>query len=132
MRGGFDDTEKGFHISTGKKWTLKMSKEDETTPGPVYRTEYLNSIARKIDVTNELKNGSFGAFKERQRTIPYKGFEGAYLGQNSPGPTLYGDTRVSRVKESLSVTRASQKYSMPKNERFHSLKKMNGPSPAAY
>ena len=33
----FDKTkESGFTMSTGKKWTLKMSKEDETTPGPVY------------------------------------------------------------------------------------------------
>ena len=33
----FDKTkEKGFSMSTGKTWTLKMSKEDETTPGPVY------------------------------------------------------------------------------------------------
>lgn len=35
----FDKTkEMGFTMSTGKKWTLKMSKEDETTPGPVYQT----------------------------------------------------------------------------------------------
>ena len=93
----------------------------------------MNSISRKVDTTDELKNGSFGAFKDRQRTIPYKGFESAYLGQNSPGPSFYGDVRgSSKVQESLSMTRASQKYSMPKNQRFHELTKMNGPSPAAY
>lgn len=33
----FDKTKThGFSMSTGKTWTLKMSKEDETTPGPVY------------------------------------------------------------------------------------------------
>ena len=33
----FDKTkESGFTMCTGKKWTLKMSKEDETTPGPAY------------------------------------------------------------------------------------------------
>ena len=35
----FDKTkESGFTMSTGKRWTLKMSKDDETTPGPVYQT----------------------------------------------------------------------------------------------
>ena len=67
-------------MSTGKTWTLKMSKEDETTPGPVYQTQYLRSIARQVDKTDELKNGSFGSYRERQRVIPNKGFENAYLG----------------------------------------------------
>ena len=51
--------------TTGKCWTLKMSKEDETTPGPVYSTQYLRSVAHKVDKTDELKNGSFGAFRDR-------------------------------------------------------------------
>lgn len=42
-----------------------MSKEDETTPGPVYSTQYLRSVAHKVDKTDELKNGSFGAFRDR-------------------------------------------------------------------
>ena len=42
-----------------------MSKEDETTPGPAYQTQYLNSISRQVDKTDELKNGSFGAYKDR-------------------------------------------------------------------
>lgn len=28
----------GFSMTQGKKWTLKDSKEDETTPGPKYDT----------------------------------------------------------------------------------------------
>ena len=34
----FDNKSNGYSISTGKCWTLKMSKEDETTPGPIYDT----------------------------------------------------------------------------------------------
>ena len=52
-------------MSTGKKWTLKMSKADETTPGPVYDTQHLGSISRKVETTQELKNGTFGCFKDR-------------------------------------------------------------------
>ena len=101
-------------MSTGKKWTLKMSKEDETTPGPAYQTQYLRSLARGSDTTDELKNGSFGAFKERQRVIPTKGFEKAFLGESSPGPSLYNGSEIAKVKAALSVTKASQKYSVPK------------------
>lgn len=32
-----------------KKWTLKDSKEDQTTPGPKYETQYINSINSAID-----------------------------------------------------------------------------------
>lgn len=93
----FADKFAGFSMSTGKKWTLKMSKDDETTPGPAYDTQYLGSITKKVEMTEELKNGSFGAFKERQRQIPYKGFEKAYLGSYSPGPSAYNSSTMSRV-----------------------------------
>ena len=85
----FDNKTNGFSISTGKKWTLKISKQDETTPGPVYSTEYVASVQNQVDHTEELKNGTFGSFKDRQRTIPNRGFEKAYLGYASPGPSLY-------------------------------------------
>ena len=86
----FDKTkESGYTMSTGKKWTLKLTKEDETTPGPVYQTQYLRSMGRAVDLTDELKNGSFGDFRHKQRVIPNKGFEHAYLGLSSPGPTAY-------------------------------------------
>ena len=64
-RGFIEDPRHGFTMSTGKCWTLKMSKEDETTPGPAYNTQYLNSISRKVDMTDELKQSSFGAFKDK-------------------------------------------------------------------
>lgn len=47
-----DDKLAGFSMSTGKKWTLKMSKEDETTPGPAYDTQYLRSMTHKVDHTD--------------------------------------------------------------------------------
>ena len=101
-------------MSTGKTWTLKLSKDDETTPGPAYQTQYLHSMAKKGDDTAELKNGSFGAFRDRQRTIPNKGFEKAFLGVTTPGPNLYSGSQTTHLKASLSVARNSQKYSVPK------------------
>ena len=88
----------GYSISSGKCWTLKMDKEDETTPGPVYQTQYLRSIAKHVDGTDELKNGTFGALKDKQRTIPYNGLDVAYLGQDSPGPLIYNGADSAKIK----------------------------------
>ena len=82
-------------------------------------------------MTDELKNGSFGAYRDKQRTIPTKGFEKAYLGSNSPGPSIYGSMEQAKVKAQLSVTRNSQKFSVPRQERFQVPKKPS-PSPATY
>ena len=84
-----------------------------------------------MDRTDELKNGTFGAFRDRQRTIPSKGFENAYLGTASPGPQMYQGLETAKVKAALSVTRHSQKYSIGKEKRFQH-KKVLGPSPAQY
>ena len=97
-KSDFEDGTKGFDMTRGKCWTLKITKEDQTTPGPVYETQHLNSITRKMEMTDELKNGSFGAYREKQRTIPTKGFEKHYLGQSSPGPSLYGSMEQAKVK----------------------------------
>jgi hypothetical protein len=43
------DSKAGFSITLGKKWTLKDSKEDETTPGPIYNTQYINSVNNMVD-----------------------------------------------------------------------------------
>jgi len=119
-------------MSTGKCWTLLTEKEAETTPGPNYETQYLNSIIRKVDTTEELKNGSFGTFKDKQRTIPYSGLEKAYIGCESPGPSVYGSMDQAKVKAALSGTRMSQKFSVPKNERFSPEISCKKPSPATY
>lgn len=128
----FLDGGKGFSMSSGKCWTLHLEKDDETTPGPAYSTQYLNSIARKVDTTTELKQGTFGTFRAKQRTIPNKGLEKAFMGCSSPGPTAYNGSETAKVKSQLSVSKNSQKYSMPKNERFHELSKFNGPAPSHY
>lgn len=106
------DNKGRHHITSGKCWTLKMSKEDEQNPGPAYQTQYLRSIAKQVEDTDELKNGSFGAHKTKQRTIPNKGFEVAYLGEDSPGPMFYNSNKMAKVKAALSVTRNSNKYSV--------------------
>merc|ERR1712060_594467 len=122
----------------GDKEALAKYRHDwrvvEKTPGPNYDTQYIGSIHKHVDMTDTMKNGTFGAFRDRQRTIPFKGFETAYLGENSPGPQLYNAAQGghSKVAETVSVTRASQKYSMPKEPRFHSLKKFVGPAPSTY
>ena len=91
-----------------------MTKEDEENPGPAYQTQYLRSIAKQVEDTDELKNGSFGAYKSKQKTIPNKGLEVAYLGEDSPGPMLYNSNQIAKVKAALSVTRNSNKYSVGK------------------
>ena len=72
-------------------------------------------------MTDELKNGSFGGERSKQRTIPNKGFEGAYLGQDSPGPMLYNSNKMAKIKASLSCTRNSNKYSMGKEKKFFAM-----------
>ena len=64
-RSDFDDKSRGFDMTRGKCWTLKITKNDQTTPGPVYETQHLNSMSKKVEQTDELKNGSFGAFREK-------------------------------------------------------------------
>ena len=100
---------------------MKTTKADEKTPGPAYQTQYLRSIAKQVEDTDELKNGSFGAFKSKQRTIPNKGFEVAYLGEDSPGPMLYNSNKMAKIKAALSVTRNSNKYSIGKEKKFFSM-----------
>ena len=34
----FDNKTNGYTMSSGRKWTLKTSKKNETTPGPIYDT----------------------------------------------------------------------------------------------
>lgn len=63
-RSEFDE-KRGFDMTRGKCWTLKITKEDETTPGPVYETQHLNSMTRRVEQTEELKNGSFGAYRDK-------------------------------------------------------------------
>lgn len=94
-------------------------------PGPVYQTQYLRSIAKRVEDTKELKNGSFGAEKSKQRTIPTKGFERAYLGLDSPGPTKYNSGKLAKVKAALSGTLSSKKFSIGKvsNHRRHIIVK---------
>jgi hypothetical protein len=40
-------------------------------------------------MTEKLKSSSFGIYRAKQKAIPYKGFEGSYLGIESPGPFVY-------------------------------------------
>ena len=44
----FDNKLNGYSISSGRCWTLKTSKKDETTPGPIYDTQYLDSVTEKV------------------------------------------------------------------------------------
>ena len=37
-KSDFEDPTRGFDMTRGKCWTLKITKEDQTTPGPVYET----------------------------------------------------------------------------------------------
>ena len=52
-------------IGLGKKFQLKTDKIDETTPGPIYKAEYVGSIKQKLDTTDERINSTFGCDKEQ-------------------------------------------------------------------
>ena len=73
-------------MTTGKAWTLKDSKADETTPGPAYQTQYLQSIHYKCAKTEPKEMSTFGYFRAKQYQVQYKGLEKQYLGTESPGP----------------------------------------------
>ena len=53
------------------------------------------------------------------------------MGQNSPGPTIYGSVNQAKVKERLSMTRYAQKFSVPRQSRFHDPKLLT-PGPNDY
>ena len=104
---------KGFSMSTGKKWTLHIEKRDDVNPGPIYQTQYLQSIDYQVQNTNEMAVSSFGTNRDKLHLVPMKGQEGVRYGRHSPGPMAHysagGDLR-----NTLSVTKNSQKFSIPK------------------
>ena len=89
-------------------------------------------MTHQVEKTCELKRSSFGAYRQKQRVIPNKGFEKAYLGVNSRGPTIYGSPEQAKLKEKLSVTRNSNKHSVPRTTRFGPLTKNDKPAPTSY
>lgn len=117
-------------MTTGKTWTLKDSKEDQTTPGPVYQTQYLQSVHYKCANTEPKKNSTFGHFRAKQYQVQYKGLERMYLGTESPGPFSYCDNKFpGDLKPVLSVCRTPQKYTFPRKTRMAERKKDDGPNP---
>lgn len=45
--------ELGTGMFTGKRWTLKMSKDDETTPGPAYNPKIAETLIYQSNVSKE-------------------------------------------------------------------------------
>ena len=121
-------------MTTSKPWTLKDSKEDQTTPGPVYQTQFLQSIHYTCDKTKTAINGTFGSDRKRQYTVQHKGLEKHYFGTESPGPfARYGEKKsISELKPVLSVCKNSEKYSFPKKPRIAKDSKVDGPNPQYY
>ena len=104
---------------------MKDSKEDETTPGPIYNTQYINSINSLVDNTSSKTRGNFGL--SRDETIDSR------HSKPSPGPAkYYCDYSGHRVK--LSVKKTAQEFSVPKNDRglLVVVKKENSPNPQSY
>ena len=119
-------------MGTGKCWTLKDSKEDEQTPGPIYQTQYLGSITHSVNSTFERKQGTFGAERHKRYPVPYKGMEDEFMGKESPGPQLY-TIEPRLLNQTTSMTRSSQKFSIPLEARFkENSRERDIPSPTAY
>ena len=68
-------------MSTGKKWTLNIEKDDDVNPGPIYDTQYLQSIDHKVQNTTELLNSTFGTNRDKNKIVPMKGQESAKYGR---------------------------------------------------
>jgi len=62
--------------STGLKWTLKIGKEFETTPGPKYKNNKASSIYYS----------SMGGSREDIKERIFKGMEKDLYCRESPGP----------------------------------------------
>lgn len=111
----------GFSITSSKKWTLKDSKEDETTPGPKYEIQYLNSVTDGFK-----RRGKFGI--SRDESIESRATENKIM--VSPAK-YYADYIGQRIK--LSHRRLPQQYSMPKGDRgLLSGSTSEGPTPQSY
>ena len=54
------------------------------------------------------------------------------MGKDSPGPGVYESDSTALIKSTLSVTKTSQQYSIPRNERFSYLGKSAVPAPNSY
>ena len=102
-------------MTDSKKWTLKTSKEDETNPGPIYKTNYYRSIAHANDRLENKPNSSFGINRDERYETIYKGMEKYYLSRHSPGPGTYSMQKNSMGEvPQLSNSKIAQRYSMPK------------------
>ncbi len=67
----------GVHIGYGNKFSLKTSKDDETTPAAIYSNDLVTSIAYK-NIVEPKKDSSFGQTYDKYSNICYKGMEKAF------------------------------------------------------
>ena len=54
------------------------------------------------------------------------------MGKDSPGPGVYESDSTGLIKSTLSVTKQSSQYSVPREERFSYLGKSAVPAPNSY
>ena len=83
------DSYKKVGLGYGKKFTYRITKEDEDGPGPIYKTDYLKSMKYLQDHIEPRSNSTFGCDKETRAKLMYHGQEKHFYGRESPGPGAY-------------------------------------------
>lgn len=136
-------------MSTGKKWTLKITKQDDadqkcvipnynhafgkqdfSTPGPVYETHYIRSICGNMDSQSEKKVGNFGI--SRNETIDSRLIKAKQTKFSVSPDKYYYDYTGKRVK--LSQNKTPLEWSIPRKDRglLNTTLKVDGPHPQYY
>ncbi|CDW87071.1 UNKNOWN [Stylonychia lemnae] len=116
-------------IGFGQKMHYKISKEDETTPGPIYNTHEIASISHVNNVPSKL-NSSFGNKYDKWDKVQYHGAEAHFYGREGLGPGAYYNDHDKVTNLNM---KSSQMYSLPKGDRgLLRVRKENSPGPQTY
>lgn len=69
----FDIFNQKISLGYGQKLTYKTEKADEDIPGPIYQSDYYQSIKMIVDKTEPRRNSTFGCDKDQQSKVMYSG-----------------------------------------------------------
>ena len=77
----------------GKRYQLKTSKNDETTPGPIY-DDKTKTISESLSCVADKRCSTFGL---KEQKVFAKGQQRALLGKDTPGPAKYSLEQVNET-----------------------------------
>lgn len=101
-------------IGYGKKMEPKTSKEDEMTPGPIYKTDEINSIDNLVKKRIGPRDLSFGNNYDAYDKNFFRGADNHFYGREGKGPGAYANNFDSIGGLTSSKSKSAMKYSMPK------------------